>query len=69
MDYTNSGMAWLIDEYIHSERDRMILRRRYLDGITQEAIANEFQMSKRQIQYIDCRFRQSVIGKYFDKLC
>lgn len=64
--YTNSKMEWLISEYVHSERDRRILSRRYLDGLTHEAIANEFQMSKRQIQYIDYWFRQEVISQHFN---
>ena len=64
MDYTNSRMAWLIAEYVHSERDRMILTRRFIDGITQEAIACEFGMSKRQIQYIDYWFRTEILLKY-----
>ena len=31
--YTNSQIRALIDEYIHSERDRAILKRRFIDGI------------------------------------
>jgi DNA-directed RNA polymerase sigma subunit (sigma70/sigma32) len=42
----------LIDEWIFSERDRKILKRRLLDGITHEKIAEEFDMSDRQIRAI-----------------
>ena len=42
----------LIDEWIFSERDRQILKRRLLDGITHEKIAEEFDMSDRQIRAI-----------------
>ena len=31
-EYTNSQMVALIEEYIHSERDRKILKRRLIDG-------------------------------------
>lgn len=38
-DYTNSQIAALIDEHIHSERDRQILKRRFIDGCCYEALA------------------------------
>ena len=34
MEYTNSQIRALIDEYIHSERDRAILKRRLVDAMT-----------------------------------
>lgn len=45
-------MAALIDEYVHSERNRAILKRRLLDGICYEPLAEEFDMSERQIKAI-----------------
>lgn len=51
-DIPRSGWERLIDEWIFSERDRKILKRRLLDGITHERIAEEFDMSVRQIKYI-----------------
>lgn len=52
MEYTNSQIRELIAEYIHSERDREILCRRLIDGITFERLAEEFAMSPRQIRSI-----------------
>jgi AraC-like DNA-binding protein len=52
MEYTNSQIRDLIREHIHSERDRKILFRRLVDGITFERLAEEFQMSTRQIKSI-----------------
>ena len=52
IDYTNSGIILLIDEYIHSERDRAILKRRLIDGITYEKLAEEFDLSVTQIKRI-----------------
>ena len=66
--YANSKMEWIIAEHVHSQRDRQILRRRFLDGITQDAVANEQQMSKRQIQYIESSFLQMVVALHQDKL-
>jgi AraC-like DNA-binding protein len=51
-DYTNSQICTLIDEHIHSERDRRILKRRLCDGIVYEALAEEFDMSDSQIKRI-----------------
>ena len=52
MEYTNSQIRELISEYIHSERDRAVLNRRLVDGLTFERLAEEFDMSVRQIKNI-----------------
>lgn len=52
MEYTNSQICKIIDEYIHSERDRNILKRRLIDGILFEPLAEEFEMSVRQVKRI-----------------
>lgn len=52
MEYTNSRIRELIAEYIHSERDRAILERRLIDGITFDRLAEEFDMSVRQTKSI-----------------
>ena len=49
MNYTNSQIRDLIDEHIHSERDRQILKRRFIDGVCYEPLAEEFFMSRAQI--------------------
>lgn len=46
-EYTNSQIRLLIDEYIHSERDRAILKRRLIDGVCFEPLAEEFDISVR----------------------
>lgn len=51
-DYTNSDISTLIDEYIHSDRDRRILKRRLIDGICYEPLAEEFDLSVSQIKRI-----------------
>ena len=42
MEYTNSDISRAIDEYIHHERNRAILKRRLIDGICYEPLAEEF---------------------------
>lgn len=52
MIYNNSDVLKLIDERIHSERNRAILKRRLIDGICFEPLAEEFDLSVRQVKYI-----------------
>ena len=52
MDYTNSQIKTLICEHIHSQRNRKILFRRLVDGITYERLAEEFSLSASQIKRI-----------------
>lgn len=52
MEYTNSQIQALIEDYIHSERDRRILYRRLVDGITYERLAEEFEISTAQTKRI-----------------
>ena len=50
--YTNSQISQVIDEHIHSERDRKILKRRFIDGICYDPLAEEFDLSVRQVKNI-----------------
>lgn len=52
MDLSRSEIERLIDEWIFSERDRAILKRRLLDGICYEPLAEEFALSVRQTKNI-----------------
>lgn len=51
-EYSNSKITQIIDEYIHNDRDRQILKRRYIDGRCYEPLAEEFDMSVSQIKRI-----------------
>ena len=52
IDYTNSNIERLIEEHIHSERDREIMKRRLIDGICFEPLAEEFDLSVSQVKRI-----------------
>lgn len=62
-DLSRSQWENLIDEWIFSERDRAILKRRLLDGICVEPLAEEFDMSARQINYILTREQKKLFSK------
>lgn len=49
---SRSELSDIIDEWIFSERDRAIMKRRWLDGVCFEPLADEFDMSVRQIKRI-----------------
>ena len=51
-DIPNSKIEYLISEWIHNAKHRDILRRRLIDGIRMEPLAEEFDMSVRQIKRI-----------------
>lgn len=57
---SNSEIAHLIDEWVHSERDRKILKRRLIDGICYEPLAEEFNMSVRQMKTIVSRAEEKL---------
>ena len=49
---SNSQIIDLIDEWIHNERDRKIMKRRFIDGIIYERLAEEFYLSVIQTKTI-----------------
>lgn len=53
----------LINEWIFNERNRNILKRRMLDGITYERIAEEFDMSVSQIKRIVKECKKTINQK------
>lgn len=51
-DLPRSEIEKLIDEWILNEKHRAILKRRLLDGICYEPLAEEFELSVRQTKNI-----------------
>ena len=60
MEYSNSQIREIISEYVHSERDRQILCRRLIDGVTFERLAEEFDMSLAQMKRIVMKNQEAV---------
>lgn len=64
--FSKSRSEWehLIDEYVigrNAERDRQILKRRMLDGITLESLAEEFDLSVQRIKIIIYNSQNRII--------
>jgi hypothetical protein len=51
-DYSRTEITEAIDEWILNEKHRAILKRRLIDGICFEPLAEEFDMSVAQIKRI-----------------
>ena len=63
-EYSNSQIAACIDNWVHSERNRQMMKRRYIDGITFERLAEEFDLSVRQTKNIIYAESKSVFKHY-----
>ena len=61
--FTNSKINEVIDEYIHSARDREILRRRLIDGETYQEIADSMMLSPRTVRAI-CSCLQAKVFRH-----
>lgn len=56
-----SEVEHIIDEWIFNERDRKILKRRFLDGITYERLAEEFDLSTQGIKLIIYKWQKTLL--------
>ena len=65
-DVTNEQIAQAIDSWIHSERDRIILKKRLIDGYTFQQISDYLFLEHR----IDLSMRQikNIVPKLEQKL-
>ena len=59
-ELSRSQIEYLIDEWIFSERDRAIAKRRLLDGIYYEPLAEEFDLSVRQVKKIVYKAQDTI---------
>jgi hypothetical protein len=58
---SRSELLILIEEWIHNERDRNIMRRRILDGIVYEKLAEEFELSVPQVKTIVYKNQSKIL--------
>lgn len=59
----NSEIERRIDERIHHERNRRILKRRLIDGVCYEPLAEEFELSVIQVKRIVYRYQDAIFLK------
>ncbi len=56
----NSEIERRIDERVHHERNRRILKRRLIDGICYEPLAEEFELSVIQVKRVVYKFQDAI---------
>lgn len=61
---SNTQLSEIIDEWIKNERDRGIMKRRLIDGITIEKLAEEYDLSVKQAHRITIKYND-----YLYSLC
>ena len=66
-DIPNSTLELLIEEWVKSERNRKILKCRLIDGIHYEKIAEEFELSDRQIKTIVKKEKENILSHKMTK--
>lgn len=59
-EYSRSDIEFVIEEWILNERDRKIMRRRLIDGICYEPLAEEFDLSVRQVKNIVYKCQEKI---------
>ena len=60
MEHGRQDYERVIELWVRSEHDRRALKRKYLDGICYEQIADELGISPRTVQNIVNRWRGTV---------
>lgn len=59
-EISNSDIEKAINDYVHNEKIRQMLKRRLIDGLTFEMLAEEFDMTPRGAK--------KAVYKYGDKV-
>ena len=57
---SNTDLTRLIDEWVKGERDRKILKRRLIDCICYEPLAEEFELSVKRVKSIVYKNEQII---------
>lgn len=52
IEYSNTEISRAIDDYIHSDRDRQILKSRLIDGLTYDELSDKYHLTSRRIKTI-----------------
>ena len=67
MDYTNSRLREIVGEYVHDERARRVMLRKYQDNATLERIAEEEELSVSQVKRIIKKHYNTVFRHFEEK--
>ena len=59
-EISRTELSAIIDDWIFNERNRKIIKRRLLDGICFEPLAEEFDLSVRQVKNIVYKEQEKI---------
>lgn len=59
-DVSSAELEQLINSWVLNERDRAVIRRRLIDGIRFEPLAEEFDLSVSQVKRIVGKGKQTI---------
>jgi DNA-directed RNA polymerase specialized sigma24 family protein len=62
-DIGRTEIESLIDEWVLNERDRRLLKRRLIDGIKYESLAEEFDLSVRHVKQLVFNHLKIILSK------
>lgn len=57
---SNSELSALIDEWVKNQRNRQLLKRRFIDGITLDKLSEEFDITVDRIKQIISKERKEL---------
>lgn len=62
IDFFNLGLtvadvAQIIDQKVFSERDRRLLKRKFIDDVTYEKLAEEYDLSTQHVREIVTKYK------------
>lgn len=55
-----TGISELIDEWVMNSRDREVIRKRLIDGVFFEPLAEQFDLSVRQVKRIVYKAEEQI---------
>ncbi len=64
-DITNSEIIHVIDEYIHNEKYRAVLKSRFVDGLSYERLSEKHDISVRQAKRIVYKYELKIFEHLF----
>ncbi len=64
-EFSNTRIAETIDDWVKGERNREIMKRRLIDGILYEKLAEEFDLSARHVKTIIYK-NEKIIFKHLE---
>lgn len=63
MGLSAKDVTEIIDQYVFSDRDRRLLKRRLIDGIPYEELSEEFYLSAERARQIVKGYKQTIFNR------